>query len=228
MRQLSMFHAPERKGRECEFPGCEAPQLSRGLCGGHYSQRRIGRTLTPLRQRRASREPMRFPDGSKTCTNCEVRKPPSEFQKDTRQPDGIKLVCRECVSDAVLDQKHGKGAAQWKREQFERQGSVCEICGTDDPGTPFWHLDHDHSKQGPESWRWVLCHNCNANGVGWIEGIPIERRGEALAFLDRHFNPHPTSRTAPHPFRTKCEPPSDPVRLALTGAPRPLCRSAMR
>lgn len=35
--------------KACSFPGCDRPRLSQGWCGGHYSQHREGRPMTPLR-----------------------------------------------------------------------------------------------------------------------------------------------------------------------------------
>lgn len=32
----------------CDFDGCEKKRHARGLCQGHYSQRRLGKPLTPL------------------------------------------------------------------------------------------------------------------------------------------------------------------------------------
>ena len=43
-------------------------------------------------------------------------------------------------------------------ELFQRQGYMCGICETTDPGKRGWHLDHSHSSK---SVRGILCMNCN-------------------------------------------------------------------
>lgn len=62
---------------------------------------------------------------------------------------------------------------------LERQGGVCAICGTDDPGTTKgWHLDHDHAccsvpprQSCGECDRGALCHHCNL-GLGGFKDSP--------------------------------------------------------
>lgn len=41
--------------KECRFDGCSKPVRARGLCAGHYNQRRKGKVLTPLDDRRLGR-----------------------------------------------------------------------------------------------------------------------------------------------------------------------------
>ena len=41
--------------RSCTFPGCTRPHLAKGLCGGHYYQRRRGGPLSPLKPLEAAR-----------------------------------------------------------------------------------------------------------------------------------------------------------------------------
>jgi hypothetical protein len=57
-------------------------------------------------------------------------------------------------------------------EQFdailERQGGVCAICGSANPGPKNWHVDHNH-KTGKV--RGLLCHHCNC-GIGHFKDAP--------------------------------------------------------
>lgn len=98
----------------------------------------------------------------KTCTNCKEIKPESDFYRDRASSDGYMYWCKSC-----------KGTAEYHRnlkrrydltiddfdKLFESQGSVCAICGTDDPGGKGrFHVDHCHETGDI---RGLLCHHCN-------------------------------------------------------------------
>lgn len=62
------------------------------------------------------------------------------------------------MRDKHLRKTYGITADQWDA-MFERQGNVCAICGSDDPGrSRGWHTDHDHETGAI---RGILCHGCN-------------------------------------------------------------------
>jgi hypothetical protein len=69
-----------------------------------------------------------------------------------------------------------------KDRLFVAQGSVCAICGTDDPGAvKGWHTDHDHSTH---KIRGVLCHGCNIK-LGFFENNP-DFHLQAALYLEKH------------------------------------------
>ena len=39
-----------RSKKRCSFPGCDRPYMAKGLCNGHYLQKRKGKELTTLRE----------------------------------------------------------------------------------------------------------------------------------------------------------------------------------
>ena len=174
-----------KQERVCKVPGCGRKVRCRGLCNTHSVHRRQGKPLRRLKVWRAKR----YADGSKDCSWCGVRKGRGEFYKSRASRDGLVARCKDCHNKSDANKRHGVGSDNWKREQLARQGGVCKICNTDDPGGKgVWHLDHDHDKKGAESWRAVLCTRCNIMGVAWIESIPEEMRAEALNNLKRYIS----------------------------------------
>jgi hypothetical protein len=67
--------------------------------------------------------------------------------------------------------RFGITVAEWER-LFEAQGSVCAICGRDDPDGPNWHTDHCHDSGKV---RGILCRRCNL-GLGWFDDSPEKMR----------------------------------------------------
>jgi hypothetical protein len=69
-------------------------------------------------------------------------------------------------------------------EQFDAmladQGGTCAICGTDQPGTKGWCVDHCHHTGRV---RGVLCTPCNT-GIGQMKDDPARLRA-AAAYLER-------------------------------------------
>jgi hypothetical protein len=64
-----------------------------------------------------------------------------------------------------LKWKYGIGSEEFNR-MFQEQGSVCAICGTEQPdGKRPFMVDHDHTTGKV---RGILCNNCNM-GLGWFK-----------------------------------------------------------
>jgi hypothetical protein len=55
--------------RLCSFPECNRAHYAKGLCSGHYQQRRFKRSLQPLRIRRPARSQCDFTGCDKTAVN---------------------------------------------------------------------------------------------------------------------------------------------------------------
>lgn len=80
------------------------------------------------------------------------------------------------LSDNCL-RKYGITIEQ-RDEILKKQGGICPICGTDNPGTRDWHIDHCH-KTGRV--RGVLCNTCNT-GLGMFADAP-EKLQSAVLYL---------------------------------------------
>lgn len=63
-----------------------------------------------------------------------------------------------------LRTKYGLTLQEWNI-LFETQGSVCAICGTNQPRGKNWHTDHDHKTNKV---RGILCGWCNT-GIGKLQ-----------------------------------------------------------
>lgn len=74
----------------CTFEGCENKITSKGLCSGHYSQRRRGVALKPLRTFTKRDE------NGKVCTRCGEYHIYEDFYKKT---SGVYFAeCKGCYS----------------------------------------------------------------------------------------------------------------------------------
>lgn len=65
-------------------------------------------------------------------------------------------------------------------QMLAKQGGVCAICGTDDPGrnSPYFHVDHCHATNVV---RGLLCNGCNL-GLGHFKDDK-DRLSSAIAYL---------------------------------------------
>ena len=153
---------------------CDRDHLAKGLCDGHYAQRKRGRVLTPLRSMRKPRPKQkverhdpndmlcRVPKGHQRCTACcEVKRLSEFFEKKKRGQ--YTSTCRRCQNRRRVDDHYGDGAADWKDQRLAANGGRCGMCGGTESGDRSWHLDHDHAydRKDKRGWRDVLCASCN-------------------------------------------------------------------
>lgn len=69
---------------------------------------------------------------------------------------------------------------------FASQNNCCAICGTNDPGTKAWHIDHCHTTGKV---RGILCFKCNTGLGNFADSIPT--LNSAAEYLRKHH--HDTS-----------------------------------
>lgn len=76
--------------KECSFDGCSKPVRARGLCTGHYNQRRKGKSLTPLDDRRLGRWDGMIRFGHRN-SRCSPQEPCREcaIKNGTYRPGGL-------------------------------------------------------------------------------------------------------------------------------------------
>lgn len=188
------WYAP---GTLCSFDGCDHGVSAKGLCVRHYNQTRgLGlRPLGPEKVKAHARDEL----GNKQCAKCRAWSPESEFAKSAGRGDGLQAVCRACkaahyrqnaekVRDKMREQRFNITRAEFDA-MFDAQGKVCAICKTDNPGTSYWSVDHDHAccpeggRSCGECIRGILCRNCN-HGLGNAKDS-IETLNSMIAYLNR-------------------------------------------
>jgi hypothetical protein len=183
----------ERLGT-CSFDGCRYITLR--LCSGHIAQHFAGNELVPLRKRIPSET--RDSDGRKWCYGCESWLTVECFSRASGKKDGLQPRCKGCakaiynhlqadVRSANRKGKYGLSAAAFQ-DLLDKQGGCCAICRTDNPGSKFWAVDHDHACcQGQRSCgncvRGILCGPCNL-GLGAFRD-DTEKLRRAVEYLLR-------------------------------------------
>lgn len=184
--------------RTCTIGGCNSPHAARGYCVQHYNQwkRTPDNVGAPIREYGPPRW-ARDADMRKWCNGCSLWLVESRFAKSHSALDGLQHHCRECrklryrantetVRDSMRERRFGLDRAAFD-EMLESQGGSCAICGTKDPGSSYWHVDHDHSCCMPgkagcgRCVRGILCRGCN-HGLGLFRDSP-ERLESAAAYL---------------------------------------------
>lgn len=167
----------------CTFEGCAAPRRYDQLCMGHYTQRRLGKALKPLRK--ITDPTVRDEAGNKQCRRCELWFPEAGYSINKARRDGISAYCRRCERDKQLIHHYGITLAQYET-MLAAQGGGCAICrGTGKSGRALY-VDHDHAccpgeRTCGQCVRSLLCGECNL-GIGYFND-DVERMRTAIAYL---------------------------------------------
>lgn len=182
-RKIKLHVAP---GDPCLFPPCVEPGRNLGYCKTHYDQHRRGRPMRAVKPYVPTTK--RDEQGNKWCGTCETWKPEVAFASSKGKPDGLQTRCRECNSaiyraraDIIRD-KMRKQRFNLSRAEFDAmfavQGEACAICGTTEPGSTYWCVDHDHrccpmaGISCGKCIRGILCARCN-HGIGHMRDNPM-------------------------------------------------------
>lgn len=169
-------------------PRCRAPECDRtvaiksySLCHFHNTLRKRGEPFRKPARRDGGAALVRDDRGRKECIGCDEWQPESSFASMKGRPDGLQTLCRGCksrnyyanaekVRDEMRRARYGLSRQDFD-EMLSRQGGECAICGTGDPGSYYWSVDHDHDccpydrKSSVVSCgacvRGILCTSCN-------------------------------------------------------------------
>lgn len=152
----------------------------------------------------------------KHCSRCEQHLPASAFSRRSNRVDGLMSWCSSCNTEHMRrwraenpDKARATGRRDHLRrkygitpEEYDRllaeQGGGCAICGTTDPGSPAFNVDHNHAccpteKTCGKCVRALLCRACNTL-LGNARD-DAERLRAAAAYLEEHEY---TRRRAPN------------------------------
>jgi len=131
----------------------------------------------------------------KYCPMCKTEKPPENFNKHSREGDGLQRLCRDCQK--ASNKKYlstEKGATTTRQGHLRRkyrinlqtyesllqaQGGKCKICGVDsnpDSRAGYFVIDHNHATGGI---RGLLCTKCNA-----LLGLALDREDILQGAID--------------------------------------------
>ena len=86
--------------KTCIGPECDREVWAKELCVGHYTQRRKGQPLAPLRKYRF-RSSMNAPEGYEHCNRCESFKKRDEFYD--RANGAPYAMCKDCQKANVME-----------------------------------------------------------------------------------------------------------------------------
>ena len=131
----------------------------------------------------------------KYCTKCKTEKHISEFHKDNRTKDGLKVWCQSCRYTKLnkptkygmsrndpeydkayyLDRFYSLSLEDWNR-LFQEQEGTCAICNEE--FTDKICVDHDHETGKV---RGLLCDKCN-RGIGQFNDS-TEKLYNAIKYL---------------------------------------------
>lgn len=177
---------PQNKEWGCSFGGCDKQRSSLGLCVGHYSQKRLGRELEPLRPHRNLS--FRNEDGQRQCARCAQWVDPSNFHKSGNTSDRLGSHCRHCRQESKLLQNFKITEDEYQAMKSS-QGGGCAICGCASSGIERLSVDHDHSccpgkgLSCGKCVRGLLCADCN-RAIGMMADDPLRLRA-AASYLEK-------------------------------------------
>src|ERR1017187_2342032 len=129
------------------------------------------------REKNKAREVIVIPE-LKFCHNCKTEKSSSDFNKHSRNRDGLVDYCKECLAILKRKRKYGLSPEQFNA-MLESQGGSCYICKFI-PGPEDEELDVDHI-HGTNIIRGLLHRKCN-RGLGFFKD-DIVVIGKAIEYL---------------------------------------------
>lgn len=163
------------------------PERTCEVCGNTYQPvRDTQRWCSQPCKRIGSEQAKPSRKAPRVCRTCKtVELPPSRSQVQ---------VCDNCRVDprpgnAARDRRRLLRTYGMVEEDFQQmlseQEGRCAICGTTEPGSKGWNIDHDHSQRpGIEAVRGLLCRPCNT-ALGFLQDDPVVLQS-AIDYLNKH------------------------------------------
>lgn len=84
------------KNVKCSIEECDRLSIARQLCTQHYQMWQKHGDPKGGKFRQKVRKAKNHPDGTRTCSECEVRQPLKNFHRDKLSSDGYRSKCKKC------------------------------------------------------------------------------------------------------------------------------------
>lgn len=151
---------------------------------------------------------------TKTCTQCEIEKPYSEFYRSVSHADGYRGWCKQCCngySKVWAEQNQQLRLNQDRMRKYgvtpeeydalwEMQGGICAICKQPETARgrngAICELSVDHDHEGGTV-RGLLCKACNM-GLGQFRDDPARLRAALQYLADSSSDDDDTRAAEPH------------------------------
>lgn len=118
-------------------------------------------------------------NGTYLCVTCKEYKAPPEFNKLSKDENGIQKTCKVCARDAKYRSRFGITLTEYNAI-LESQGGKCALCDKECDSWGNLAVDHCH-KTGKV--RGLLCMKCNQS----LERVEIPGWAKkAVAYINHH------------------------------------------
>ena len=106
----------------CFIEGCSKKPLAKGMCNRHYTLYKIHGDPEGGRYVYKIRKAITHDDGTRTCSECEERKPIGDFHKDKNASDGYRSKCKACRLKSVKNwyKKNHEVQLEKHRKSYKR------------------------------------------------------------------------------------------------------------
>lgn len=115
----------------CIWPDCDREATRRNLCNRDYSRSKgMGHPDKPWELWSPSRTYSIVSEDGKTCPDCGIHKPFTEFHKDSQKKSGYRTYCKDCQTNRVKNhyKENSERITQYKRDyRKENKEHVNEI-----------------------------------------------------------------------------------------------------
>ena len=85
----------------CSVDDCSRKPAAKGFCSKHWQMNKVHGDPKGGRYEYKIRKAVTHDDGTRTCSECELRQPISNFHKDKNATDGFRSKCKKCRLSTV-------------------------------------------------------------------------------------------------------------------------------
>ena len=105
----------------CSVDDCSRKPVAKGFCSKHWQMNKVHGDPKGGRYEYKIRKAVTHDDGTRTCSECDLRQPIANFHKDKNATDGFRSKCKKCRLNTVK-----KWYAENQPRQLERHRKAYE------------------------------------------------------------------------------------------------------